>query len=41
MEPKPLVTREEWTAARTALLAEEKALTRQADALAAKRHDQY
>jgi predicted dithiol-disulfide oxidoreductase (DUF899 family) len=37
MEPRKLVTRDEWTAARTALLAEEKALTRQADALAAKR----
>jgi predicted dithiol-disulfide oxidoreductase (DUF899 family) len=37
MEPQKLVTREEWTAARTALLVEEKALTRQADALAAKR----
>jgi len=37
MEPRTLVSRDEWTAARSALLAEEKALTRQADALAAKR----
>ncbi len=37
MEARPLVSREEWTAARQALLAEEKSLTRQADALAAKR----
>ena len=37
MEAPKLVSREEWTAARAALLAEEKALTRQGDALAAKR----
>jgi predicted dithiol-disulfide oxidoreductase (DUF899 family) len=33
----PVVSREDWLAARLALLAEEKALTRQRDALAAKR----
>lgn len=37
MEDRTLVSHAEWTAARTALLAEEKALTRQSDALAAKR----
>lgn len=37
MEDRPLVSRAEWTAARTALLAEEKVLMRQSDALAAKR----
>jgi predicted dithiol-disulfide oxidoreductase (DUF899 family) len=36
-DPRPLVTKEEWEAAREALLVEEKALTRARDALAAKR----
>jgi predicted dithiol-disulfide oxidoreductase (DUF899 family) len=36
-DPRPLVTREEWEAAREELLVEEKALTRARDALAAKR----
>jgi predicted dithiol-disulfide oxidoreductase (DUF899 family) len=35
--PHTIVTREDWTAARKALLAKEKALTRQRDALAAER----
>jgi len=37
MEDHVLVSREDWTAARLEVLAEEKALTRHADALAAKR----
>jgi predicted dithiol-disulfide oxidoreductase (DUF899 family) len=37
MEDRTLVSRAEWTAARLALLAEEKALTRQHDALAERR----
>jgi len=37
MEDHVLVSREDWTAARLEVLAEEKALMRQADALAAKR----
>ena len=37
MTGHPIVDRDSWLAARTALLAEEKALTRQRDALAAKR----
>jgi hypothetical protein len=37
MEDHALVSREDWTAARLEVLAEEKALMRQADALAAKR----
>jgi predicted dithiol-disulfide oxidoreductase (DUF899 family) len=37
MEEHKIVSREEWTAARKALLEEEKALTRQGDALAVKR----
>ncbi len=37
MEAPKLVSRDQWTAARTALLDEEKTLTRAADALAAKR----
>lgn len=39
MEDRRIVSREEWTAARRALLAEEKALTRASDALAAKRRE--
>src|SRR6266581_5652685 len=37
MEDHVLVSREDWTAARLEVLAQEKALTRHADALAAKR----
>jgi predicted dithiol-disulfide oxidoreductase (DUF899 family) len=37
MKDHEIVSREEWTAARTALLAEEKAFTRQGDTLAARR----
>ena len=37
MEDHVLVSREDWTAARLEVLAEEKTLTRHADALAAKR----
>ena len=37
MDDHVLVSREDWTAARLEVLAEEKALMRQADALAAKR----
>jgi predicted dithiol-disulfide oxidoreductase (DUF899 family) len=37
MEPHPIVSREQWLTARTALLASEKALTRQRDAVSAER----
>jgi predicted dithiol-disulfide oxidoreductase (DUF899 family) len=37
MEPHPIVTREQWLKARMALLANEKALTRQRDAVSAER----
>jgi predicted dithiol-disulfide oxidoreductase (DUF899 family) len=39
MTPTAIVSREEWLAARTALLAEEKAFTRARDALSAKRRE--
>lgn len=39
MADQPLVTREEWTNARLELLAKEKDLTRQADAIAAQRRE--
>jgi len=37
MSPPPIVSREEWLAARKALLAKEKAMTRELDALRAER----
>ena len=39
MEPHKIVSRDEWTVARKALLAEEKALTRERDRVAALRRD--